>query len=226
MNPAELVTALADAYAEHADPAQAAEMSAYVRDQFTFFGIRAAERRAVDRAVAGRGPGRPEHHYLVKVVRDCWEREQREFQYFAVDYLRRHHRRLDDHWLEMGRELVVTGSWWDTVDPLAAGVVGPYVRSRGLAEEMDRWVVADNVWVARAALLHQLAAKEDTDVEQLFTHCLQRSADVDPFIRKAIGWALRQHSRTDPGVVRKFVETNRQAFAPVVVREALKHLDG
>lgn len=224
MNPAELVTALAEAYTSNADEAKAVEMSTYMRDQFPFFGIPAPDRRAIDREVAGRGPGRPEHHYLIKVVRDCWGRDQREFQYFAVDYLRRHFRRLDAGWLEMARELVVTKAWWDTVDPLAAGVVGPFVRHHAQEEVMDSWIAADNVWVVRAALLHQLAAKEDTDVERLFTFALKRSNDHDPFLRKAIGWSLRQYGRTDPDTVRRFVETNAEVFSSLTVREALKHL--
>ena len=224
MNPAELVTALSDAYKANADDKQASEMSAYMRDQFHFFGIKAVQRRALDRDVAGRGPGRPEHHYLIKVVKDCWGRGEREFQYFAVDYMRKHYRRLDASFLDLGRELVVTKAWWDTVDGLAAGVIGPFVRARGTVETMDTWVKADNVWVVRTALLHQLAAKEDTDVERLFTYALQRSADTDFFIRKAIGWSLRQYGRTDPTAVKRFVAANEQAFAPLVVREALKHL--
>lgn len=224
MNPAELVSTLAEAYDANADEAQAEDMAKYMRDQFPFFGIKAAARRALDREVAGRGPGRPEHHYLVKVARECWSRKEREFQYFAVDYLRRHYRRLDASFLETGRELVVTKAWWDTVDPLAGGVIGPFVLAHDMQEEMDAWVVADNIWVVRAALLHQLAFKEDTDPERLFHHCLQRAGDQEFFIRKAIGWALRQYARTDPVAVKRFVETNTGVLSPLSVREATKHL--
>ena len=226
MNPAELVTAVAEAYKANADDAQAKEMSAYMRDQFPFFGIRAQTRRALDRDIIGRGPGRPEHHYLVKVARDCFSRPEREFQLFAVDYLRRHYRRLDPSFLEIGRELVVTKSWWDTVDGLAGGVIGPFVRAQGTVEAMDTWIRADNVWVIRTALLFQLAAKEETDVERLFSYCLQRAGDTDFFIRKAIGWSLRQYARTDPLAVRKFVDANTDVLSPLSRREALKHLDG
>lgn len=224
MNPAELVVALAEAYKANADPAEAKQMSAYMRDQFPFFGIRASARRALDREIAGRGPGRPEHHYLVKVARECWAKPEREFQYFATDYLRRHHRRLDRTFIDIGRELVVSKAWWDTVDGLAGGAIGPYVRHNRMEDVMDVWIQADNVWVVRAALLHQLAAKEETDVERLFTYALQRSADTDPFIRKAIGWSLRQYAKTDPVIVKKFVDSNADSLSPLSVREALKNL--
>ncbi|MGI9017095.1 MAG: DNA alkylation repair protein [Euzebya sp.] len=225
MNPAELVTTLAETYREHAVSSDAVDMSSYMRDQFPFHGIKAAHRRALDREVTGRGPSRPTHHYLVKVVKDCWSRPEREYQYFAVDYLRKHYRRLDAPFLEIGRELVVSKSWWDTVDMLAGGVIGPWVRAQGQVEVMDQWVLADNLWVVRTALLFQLAAKEDTDAERLFTYCLQRSGDTDFFIRKAIGWALRQYAQTDPVSVRRFVATNEEVLSPLSRREAMKHLD-
>jgi 3-methyladenine DNA glycosylase AlkD len=224
MSPAELVAAVAETYKAHHDPGKAADMAAYMRDQFAFIGLPAPTRRLLDREVAARGPGRPTHHYLVKVARDCWSRAEREYQYFAVDYLRKHYRRLDPAFLEIGRELVVTKSWWDTVDPLAAGVIGPFVRAHGIVEVMDSWITADNPWVVRAALLHQLGAKEATDTERLFSYCLQRAADDDVFVRKAIGWALRQHSKTDPVAVTRFVQANRETLSPLSVREAVKHL--
>ncbi|HUG84648.1 MAG TPA: DNA alkylation repair protein [Euzebya sp.] len=226
MSPAELVAALAESYREHADAARAKEMSAYMRDRFPFHGLPAPRRRTLDRQVAGRGPSRPTHHYLTKVARDCWERPEREYQYFAVDYLRTHHRRLDPAFLEIGRELVVTKSWWDTVDPLAGGVIGPFLRAHQRVEVMDTWITADNVWVIRTALLFQLGAKDATDTDRLFSYCLQRAGDSDFFIRKAIGWALRQHARTDPTAVSRFVEANRTVLSPLSVREALKHVGG
>lgn len=226
MSPAELVAALAESYRAAADPRRAAEMTAYMRDQFPFHGLVAPTRRALDREVAARGPSRPTHHYLVKVARDCWARPEREYQYFAVDYLRKHYRRLDPTFLEISRELVVTGSWWDTVDPLAAGVIGPFVRAQQTVEVMDTWISAENLWVVRTALLFQLGAKEATDAERLFAYCLQRAGDRDFFVRKAIGWALRQHARTDPLAVSRFVTANEGVLSPLSVREARKHLDG
>lgn len=224
MSPAELVAALTETYRAHPDPERAAEMAAYMRDQFAFVGLPAPERRLLDRELAARGPGRPTHHYLIKVARDCWTRTEREYQYFAVDYLRKHYRRLDPAFLEIGRELVVTKSWWDTVDPLAAGVIGPFVRHHGMVDVMDAWIAADNPWVVRAALLFQLGAKEQTDTERLFSYCQQRATDQDFFVRKAIGWALRQHGKTDPVAVTRFVAANREVLSPLSVREAMKHL--
>lgn len=224
MSPSELVAALAEAYEEQADESKAAHMAAYMRDQFDFHGIQAKTRRLLDREVVSRGPARPAHHYQIKVAHQCWERPQREFQYFAVDYLRTHYRRLDPPFIELGREFVVTKSWWDTVDALAGGAIGPFLCERGRMDVMDQWILSDNIWVARAALLSQLMAKDDTDAERLFTYCAQRASDTDFFIRKAIGWALRQYARTDPLAVRKFVAAHADQLSPMSQREALKHL--
>jgi 3-methyladenine DNA glycosylase AlkD len=94
----------------------------------------------------------------------------------------------------------------------------------GLADEMDRWVVDDDLWVARTAILHQLGYGASTDADRLFRYCRTQAGHPDFFIRKAIGWALRQHARTDPEAVRRFVDEQRGVLSPLSVREASKHL--
>ena len=122
------------------------------------------------------------------------------------------------------RQLIVTKSWWDTVDALAAHVVGVMVaRQPVLLSTMDEWVVSDELWLIRTAILHQLRYKSQTDTERLFRYCAQHAGHKDFFIRKAIGWALREYARTDPDAVRRFVKT-QSALSGLSVREALKHL--
>jgi 3-methyladenine DNA glycosylase AlkD len=89
---------------------------------------------------------------------------------------------------------------------------------------MDDWVEAENFWLARTAILHQLSAKRSTDAERLFRYCSVRSADKEFFIRKAIGWALREYSKTDERAVRSFVEDNAE-LSPLSRTEALKWLE-
>jgi 3-methyladenine DNA glycosylase AlkD len=88
---------------------------------------------------------------------------------------------------------------------------------------MDRWIEDDDLWVARTALLHQLTYKSATDPDRLFGYCLRQAAHPDFFIRKAIGWALREYAYTDPDAVYEFVESARDRLSPLSVREALKH---
>src|SRR5262249_25589456 len=122
-------------------------------------------------------------------------------------------------------ELITTKSWWDTVDTLASDTVGPMVRNHPeLLSTMDEWVRDDNLWIARTAILHQLSYKEDTDADRLFRYCLAQAGHRDFFIRKAIGWALRQYAHTNPEAVRAFLAGHGDLLSPLSVREAGKHL--
>ncbi len=215
---------LATLYPTRADPVRAKGAAAYMKGVAPFLGMPTAERRALSRTVL-EGLPRPEEKDCAAIALRCWELPEREYAYFAVDYLRRYVGRCSSGFLPVARRLVVTVPWWDTVDPLAAHVVGPLVTADPeLRSEMDAWIDDDHLWVARTALLHQLRYKEATDAERLFDYCLRRAGHPDFFIRKAIGWSLREYAKTDPDAVRDFVASARDRLSPLSVREALKHL--
>ncbi|MBE8470868.1 DNA alkylation repair protein [Streptomyces justiciae] len=211
-------------YGAAADPARAEPMRAYMKDVAPFLGLTTPVRRALSRTVV-EGMPRPDEADCTAVALRCWRLPEREYQYFAVDYLRRHARVLSSGFLPVARHLVSTVPWWDTVDLLAAHVVGALVAADpALKADMDAWIVDDDLWIARTALLHQLRYKERTDTERLFTYCLHQSGRPDFFIRKAIGWALREYAKTDPEAVRGFLAREKGRFAPLSVREALKNI--
>ncbi|MGV9642166.1 DNA alkylation repair protein [Streptomyces sp. NPDC004822] len=215
---------LTSTYAAAADPERAAAMRAYMKDVAPFLGIPSPERRALSRSVV-RGTPRPGERDCAAVALRCWRLPEREYQYFAVDYLRRHGTRLSSGFLPVARQLVSTVSWWDTVDALAAHVVGGLVEAdAALAEDMDAWIEDDDLWVVRTALLHQLRYRERTDAGRLFAYCLRQSGHPGFFVRKAIGWCLREYAKTDPGAVRDFLAREGGRFAPLSVREALKNI--
>ncbi|WP_406370093.1 DNA alkylation repair protein [Streptomyces sp. NBC_00647] len=211
-------------YAAAADPRRAASMRAYMKDIAPFLGLTTPERRALSRTVLV-DTARPGEADCTAIALRCWELPEREYQYFAVDYLRRHVARLSPGFLPVARHLVTTVSWWDTVDALAAHVVGGLVAADPeLRTDMDAWIEDDDLWTARTALLHQLRYKEATDTGRLFAYCVRRSGHPDFFIRKAIGWCLREYAKTDPRAVRDFVAAERDRLAPLSVREALKNI--
>ncbi len=211
-------------YPAAGNPFRAQEMVAYMKGVAPFLGVRAPERRALSRTVLD-GTPRPTEADCVAIALRCFDLPEREYHYFAVDYLRRHVRRCSSGFLPVARRLVTTVPWWDTVDHLAAHVVGALVAADpSLGDEMDRWIEDEDLWVARTALLHQLRFKGATDADRLFAHCLRRAPDTDFFLRKAIGWALREYARTAPAEVRAFVAANSGRLSPLSVREALKHL--
>lgn len=211
-------------YAAAADPRRAGEMRAYMKDIAPFLGLTTPDRRALSRTVLD-GTPRPDEADCTAVALRCWRLPEREYQYFAIDCLRRHVRRLSSGFLPVARHLVSTVPWWDTVDALAAHVVGGLVAADPkLKSDMDRWIEDDDLWVARTALLHQLRHKDATDTERLFGYCVRQSAHPDFFIRKAIGWCLREYAKTDPQAVRDFVAGERERLSPLSVREALKNI--
>jgi 3-methyladenine DNA glycosylase AlkD len=219
-----LLARLTAVYGGAADPARAASMRAYMKDVAPFLGLATPERRTLSRTVLA-GMPRPGEADCAAVALRCWRLPEREYHYFAVDYLRRHVARCSSAFLPVARRLITTVSWWDTVDLLAVHVVGPLVAAdRELVRQMDAWIVDDDLWVARAALLHQLSYKDRTDADRLFTYCLRQAAHPDFFVRKAIGWALREYAKTDPDAVRDFLARERDRFAPLSVREALKNI--
>ncbi|USQ87047.1 DNA alkylation repair protein [Streptomyces phaeoluteigriseus] len=215
---------LTAAYAAAADPARATAMRAYMKDVAPFLGIPTPERRALSRSVLA-GLPRPGEADCTAVGLRCWALPEREYHYFAVDYLRRYAGRCSSAFLPVARRLITTVSWWDTVDLLAVHVVGPLVAADPrLTAEMDAWITDDDLWVARTALLHQLGYKDRTDADRLFGYCLRQSGHPDFFVRKAIGWCLREYAKSDPDAVRAFLARERGRFAPLTVREALKNI--
>ncbi|NUL06393.1 DNA alkylation repair protein [Streptomyces lunaelactis] len=226
--PSELADTVMDrlttVYPTGADAARAEGAAAYMKDIAPFLGLYTAARRDLSRTVL-EGTARPDEADCTAIALRCWDLPEREYQYFAVDYLRRHVKRCSPGFLPVVRHLVVTVPWWDTVDALASHVVGPLVSADPkLKTVMDAWIDDDHLWVARTALLHQLRYKDTTDAERLFDYCLRRADHPDFFIRKAIGWCLREYARTDPDAVRDFVEGAGDRLSPLSVREATKHL--
>lgn len=214
------------AYAPVADPAAAERMRAYQRDQFPFLGIKMPVRERVDRAVLAellRELPPPTEDDLIAVGRGMWAMQEREYQYFAVRFLRRHLKAASTALLPTVAELITTRSWWDTVDELAKHVVGPLIRRHPrLRADLDAWARGEQLWLARAAILHQLADRADTDSDRLFSYCLAQAASPEFFLRKAIGWALREYSRTDPAAVERFVTAHHAELSPLSRREALR----
>jgi 3-methyladenine DNA glycosylase AlkD len=208
-----------------ADPEQAVPMRAYMLNQFEFLGIRAGPRRDALKGLP-KFTGSPEE--LLALVQALWRLPEREFRYAAVDLLAKQHKRLDLAALPRILQWVQTDAWWDTVDGLA-GVVGDVVlkaksREADAQKVMDAWLVHPNLWVRRVAMLHQLGWREHTDQQRLFRYALTLAGETDFFIRKAIGWALRDHARTQPNAVRQFLSQHAAQLSGLTRREAGKHL--
>jgi len=209
---------------KNSNPTLAGPMAAYMRNQFEYLGIKSPQLTELNKQFYEE-MGLPALDDLDEILRDLWALPQREFQYFALGLLGKFIKKLPAGFINTLEFLLVTKSWWDTVDSISAGVVGthfqrfPDVR----AETLPRWRVSENFWLRRAAILFQLNYKKETDFPLLRDIILDNLGSKEFFINKAIGWSLRQYSRVDGPAVRSFVaETNLQ---PLSAREALKWLD-
>ena len=216
---------------EVAEPSIAPDMSRYMRGRFEYLGVKAPARRAAAGAwirQVGNDPDKAR-----QAVTELWAQPEREFQYVGIDLVARVARHLDAPDIDWLADLVVSKSWWDTVDSLAVSI-GAVALEHPLAwETIEAWSfdtglidtnTEPSLWLARCSILQQLKYRDRTDEDVLFERCSRRAADTDFFIRKAIGWALRQYARTAPQSVWLYVDQNRDVLSALSVREATKHL--
>lgn len=211
-----------------ADPSKAKDMAAYMKGHFIYLGCTAGDRRLASKALVRTAKGMDPDQLLICADR-LWAEPEREFHYVGMDVVRAGAKNLRAEDLPAVRGLILATPWWDTVDSLAVHTVGTMVTNHPeLVHDMDEWIEApddgDEMWLARTAILHQLMYKERTDVNRLFSYCEMRSESTEFFLRKAIGWALRQFARTDPDGVRAFVREHDASLSGLSKREALKHL--
>ncbi len=194
------------------DPERARQMAAYLRGQFPFYGVTSTERRQLTRPIL--------KAHAQADLRELWAHPQREVHYCACEHAEMHGASLPT--LE---SLITTKSWWDTVDTLASHSVGKLVlKHPELHETMDAWSQADNMWLRRTSLIYQLSYKNQTDEARLFRNVERLAHEQEFFIRKAIGWALRQYARVAPEAVSDFLRKNKHQLSGLSWREATKHL--
>ncbi|QLI81127.1 DNA alkylation repair protein [Chitinibacter fontanus] len=207
------------------NPVRAASMAAYMKHHFVFLGIPTPERRKLVAHIEQTAKQELSAAQLLALAALLYQQAAREYHYCALDLLVRCQHKLTATNLASLEMLITTHSWWDSVDVLAVKLVGALVkREPSLLSVMDAWAQHPNLWLRRTAILLQLSWKHDTDAKRLFAYCLLNTAEPDFFIRKAIGWALRQYARVAPQTVLEFVTTHQQLLAPLSVNEALKHL--
>lgn len=230
MHDKELVEAVRGGLVAAADADRAPAMQAYMKSAMPFHGVPAPVARRVFRAALQAHPV-GDRETWADTVRELWDgATHREERYAALTLARarRYREYLDPAALPLLEHLVVTGAWWDLVDDVASHLVGTVLLSHPAetAPVVRSWATSDDRWLRRTAVICQLGAKERTDVALLTAAIEANLDDPDFFLRKAIGWALRQHARVDPEWVRSFVAERSDRLSPLSRREALRHLNG
>lgn len=198
-------------------------MKAYMKHHFPFLGIKSPARTEALRNYFSTHniPEKPE---LLEEVWNIYQLPEREYQYVAIALLSKKLKTLFVDDLGFIEKLITEKSWWDSVDSIAPTIVGDIVkRDRKSGEKiMLQWSDSDNMWLNRAAILHQLKYKKDTDEKVLIEIIIKHKNSNEFFIQKAIGWVLREYAKTNPVFVQQFVASHE--LKPLSKREALKHL--
>jgi 3-methyladenine DNA glycosylase AlkD len=219
MNQEEII----NTFKNKANAEKALGMEKYMKNLFPFLGISSPERKLICKELLAKKnlPEKPEAINFSKIL---WNKKEREFQYVAIDLLDKYKKQLevdDIVWIE---KLIVTKSWWDTVDFLAIHLAGEYFKKHKNKIDLitNQWNNSDNIWLQRSSLLFQLKYKQNTNVFLLENYILNLKESNEFFIRKSIGWILREYSKTNPAWVIQFLQKNE--LSNLSVREASKYL--
>jgi 3-methyladenine DNA glycosylase AlkD len=208
-----------------ADPEKAGPMAAYMKSDMPFYGVQKAGRTTILRSLKREFAPRDIGDYR-EGVEALWELPHREEKYLALSYAGAFDEFINSDSMDLYERVVTEGAWWDFVDETATRLVGRVLfKERARTEATIRsWIVDDGMWLRRTSIICQLRHKADTDTVLLGDACSANLAGNEFFIRKAIGWSLREHAKTDPDWVKRYVEAHRDALSGLSYREATKHL--
>lgn len=199
-------------------------MKKYMRNQFEYYGIKTPMRKELAIAFF-REAGLPKTSEIEDIIDELWKLPQREYQYFADTLLFKMIKELNKKHIKLFERMIANKSWWDTVDYIAVKLVGKHFENfpEIMPKHIEAWNSSGNIWLNRTAILFQLQYKKKTNVDLLLEIIEKHAGSREFFIQKAIGWALREYSKTEENAVRKFVmQTN---LSPLSKREALKWLN-
>jgi 3-methyladenine DNA glycosylase AlkD len=196
-------------------------MEKYMLGQFSFLGIKSPERKQLLRQFL-QNYGYPDAAHLEAFVKQLWQTPGRELHYAAMEIASRKTFLKDSERIILIEWMIAHESWWDTVDFIASNMAGVWFKlhPQEILPVTSRWMASGNIWLQRTCLLFQLKYRHETDAGLLFGFIEQLASEKEFFIRKAIGWALREYSKTEADEVMQFVETH--TLSPLSRREALK----
>ncbi|MDP2772040.1 MAG: DNA alkylation repair protein [Nocardioides sp.] len=224
----ELVAQVRSALAAAGDPELAAGQQRYMKSEMPYYGVTLPALRKLLRPLLKAHPPKSRESWEA-TVRALWDEATHREEWYAAIAVARHPAAagwLDPASLDLWRHLVTTGAWWDVVDDIAANLVGGVLAGHRaeVTPVMRAWAVNAHLWLRRTAVICQLGAKDETDLD-LLRFAIESNVDDPTFwLRKAIGWSLRQYARTDPDWVLAEVERLDGRLSGLSRREALKHL--
>ena len=220
----DFISQLETAFNQNRNEENAFQMKKYLKNLFSFYGIKTTERRAVFLELLKLNHQEITENYR-EIALDLVNKEYRELHYCGIEILiknlkKNYHK--DD--IKLIEKFLVTNSWWDSVDTIAKYLLGQYLIEFPEETEkvIERFSNSDNMWLNRSAIIFQLGYKKNTNYELLFSECQKHSQSKEFFIQKAIGWALREYGNVNPALIINFVNSNQ--LKPLSRKEALRKL--
>ena len=207
---------------QHKNEEQAQKMSKYMLNKFEYIGIKTPERREIFKIFFKEYKNEEKIDW--EFVNKCWENKYREFQDVAADYLKNMKDKLTIDDIPKLKQFILKKSWWDTIDNLDMTIGALALKDSNVNKILLEWSLDENIWLRRIAIDHQLLRKEKTNTELLEKILKNNLGQAEFFINKAIGWALRDYSKTNPEWVKTFIEKNRENMAKLSIKEASKYL--
>ncbi len=220
----ELIVELEKAFAEKSNTENAFAMAKYMRNHFSFFGIKTEERRLIFKKFCKENQKEIQEKPR-EIALKLYSKQQRELHYCAIEILikqlKGNYKKED---LQLIEKLLITNSWWDSVDTIAKYILGEYLLEYPLETEkvIEHFSNSENIWLNRSAILFQLGYQQKTNFYLLQSECEKHKNSKEFFIQKAIGWALREYGKTNPEAVWNYV--NQTDLKPLSKKEALKNI--
>jgi len=222
-NAKQYTQSLREAFELLGNPKIAAEQSAYMKNLFPFFGIKTPERSTIFKGFI-KEHGYPPAEQAEETIKLLYQQKERELHYSAITIAGKFLKTNSDIIIPIAEHLITTNSWWDSVDGTSSACVRPYflLHPQLLDKQTKAWVESDNMWLQRSAIICQLGYRDKTNEKVLFRNIKALKDTNEFFLNKAIGWALREYSKTHRERVIWFIANNK--LSPLSVREGSKYL--
>lgn len=215
------------------DPAKAKYMQGYCKTTMPMYGLQKPDRAVIEKSMHA-SLADENIEVTPSLYRDCvqslWELPHREEKYLAIDFALKYQKMIDWEQLDLYEGILRDSHdimWWDFVDPIAINLVGrvALIEKEKIEPRLRQWIDdEDHMWLRRAAILAQLKHKKETDEDLLLEFCRKRMHEKEFFIRKAIGWVLREYGKTNPDLVVHFLTNEKANLSALSYREGSRIL--
>ena len=219
-----LYTTLSKEFKILKDEKEAVLMAKYMKNNFEFLGIHSKERKEAEKKVFKTITKDEKEFIDFNFTDKCYDNKYREFQYAAIDYLILKKKYLNKNHIGKLKEYALKKSWWDSIDCLDRIIGDIALRDESVNNILLEWSLSDNIWLRRISIDHQILRKEKTNTELLEKIIINNLNNKEFFINKAIGWSLRDYSKTNPDWVRDFIERHKENMANLSIKEASKYI--